>query len=128
MGKRQASEAVPKGKAKAAKAPPSEPETELLKDRKAMLGYLKYAPNLVNATAKHKDECQKGLEVYSKLPQSKKGAFIERWKRTKDSKQLGWMRDFEEEMSKEREFTRGKLEGLYTRHPCKQVHLHARAS
>ena len=107
----------------------------LHEDRKAMLGYLKFTPKSAKADAETKELCKKGLQVYDALPPNKKGAFIDRWKATKDSKNLGWVKDFEEELSKEKEVTRNKICGFYTRQltsiiamcMCKQMHacLHA---
>ena len=87
-------------------------------DRKLMLGYLNYTPRSAKASADLKDQCKRGLQVYEALPPNKKGAFIDRWKQTKDSKNMGWVKDFEEELSKEKEVTRNKTCGLYTRQRC----------
>ena len=87
-------------------------------DRKLMLGYLNFTPKSVKASADLKDQCKRGLQVYEALPPNKKGAFIDRWKQTKDSKNMGWVKDFEEELSKEKEVTRNKTCGLYTRQRC----------
>ena len=77
-------------------------------------------PKSSKASADLKDQCKRGLQVYEALSDSpkKKGAFIDRWKATKDSKNLGWVKDFEEELSKEKEVTRNKTCGLYTRQRC----------
>jgi hypothetical protein len=104
-------------------------------DRKDMMGYLKFTPTSKKASGEAKALCIKGLQVYESLPPNKKGAFIDRWKATKDSKNMGWVKDFEEEVNKEKEVTRSKVCGLYTRQltstvamcMCKQMHacLHA---
>jgi hypothetical protein len=100
-----------------------------------MLGCLKFTPLSKKASGEAKAQCIKGLQVYESLPPNKKGAFIDRWKATKDSKNMGWVKDFEEEVNKEKEVTRSKVCGLYTRQltstiamcMCKQMHacLHA---
>ena len=93
-------------------------------DRTAMLGWLKYTHgDSMKASPELKVQCKQGLEVYEGLPPSKKGAFIERWKATKDSKNMSWVKDFEEEMSKEKDFTRTKVCGFYTRLHYMQVPL-----
>ena len=84
-------------------------------DRTAMLGWMKYThADSQKASSELKLQCKQGLEVYEGLPPSKKGAFIERWKATKDSRNMSWVRDFEEEMSKEKDFTRTRVCGTYT--------------
>ena len=90
-------------------------------DRKDMMGYLKFTPLSKKASGEAKALCIKGLQVYESLPPNKKGAFIDRWKATKESKNCGWVKDFEEELSKEREVTRNKVCGFYTR----QLHADA---
>ncbi len=73
---------------------------------------------------KDKGEAKRGLEVYECLPPSKKGAFIDRWKASKDNKNMAWLKDFEETLSKEKEFKRKNLSGLYTRHLFVQICMH----
>lgn len=109
--------------AKTSKARPfaTKDAKKLHEDRKAMLGYLNFQPKSAKADAATKEQCKRGLQVYDALPPNKKGAFIDRWKATKESKNCGWVKDFEEELSKEREVTRNKVCGFYTR----QLHADA---
>ena len=115
------------GKKAACAKEPKEPKSrgkrtnEDVADRKQMMGYLKFTQGSKKANAEHKEQCKRGLQVYDALPPNKKGAFIDRWKATKDSKNLGWVKDFEEELSKEKEVTRNKVCGLFTR----QLHADA---
>ena len=77
------------------------PENKLQQSRKQMLGYLKYTgSDSKGATKEQKEQAQVALKVYEALPPNKKNAFIDRWKSTKDSKNMGWVRDFEETLSK----------------------------
>ena len=98
------------------------PADKLQQSRKQMLGYLKYTPESSKATPEQKKQCVDALKIYEALPPNKKNAFIDRWKSTKDSKNMGWVRDFEETLSKEREVTRSHTQDLLTRQFRKQLH------
>ena len=79
--------------------------------RRAMLGYLNYnAPT--NETVKN------AREVYDNLDLAQKQNFIDKWKNTKDKKNLVWVKDFEEKLDKSKEFTRTKENCLFTRLAC----------
>ena len=87
-----------------------------------MLGWMKYT---AEKSSKSKDQLEqlprqakRGLEIYEGLPPSKKGAFIERWKETKSSKNLDWLKDFEECLTKKKASEREKECGLFTRQLC----------
>ena len=105
------------------KKKPDTPSSKLHDSRKQMLGYLKYTgSDSKGATKEQKEQAQVALKVYEALPPNKKNAFIDRWKSTKDSKNMGWVRDFEETLSKQREVTRSHTQDLLTRQFRKQLH------
>jgi hypothetical protein len=99
------------------------PADKLQQSRKQMLGYLKYTGrDSKGATEEQRAQADTALKVYEALPPNKKNAFIDRWKSTKDSKNMGWVRDFEETLSKEREVTRSHTQDLLTRQFRKHLH------
>ena len=114
---------IARTKIKQEKKKPDTTASKLQESRKQMLGYLKYTgSDSKGATKEQKEQAQVALKVYEALPPNKKNAFIDRWKSTKDSKNMGWVRDFEETLSKEREVTRSHTQDLLTRQFRKQLH------
>ena len=91
------------------------PESDLTKaDRTRMLGWLKYQQQAAKTTAEQKEYAKSGLACYENLDKNRKSAFVTRWKATKDKKNADWVKDFEKEMNRTREFTREKKTGLMT--------------
>ena len=96
---------------KQTKTPKQPKKTNTNAVRRAMLGYLSYnAPT--NETAKN------AREVYDNLDMAQKQNFIDKWRNTKDKKNLGWVKDFEETLDKSKQFSRTKENGLLTRLAC----------
>ena len=84
-------------------------------DRSAMIGWMKFQQEAQKTTAAQKEHAKSGLAYYENLDKKGKAAFVTRWKATKDKKNADWVKDFEEEMNRTREFTREKKTGLMTR-------------
>jgi len=84
------------------------------KARKEMMGYLKFMPDKVKASEEDKATAKRALALYQQLPAAKKSAFVDRWRASKD-KQMSWLKDFEETLTKEKEAVRTTQKGLYTR-------------
>ena len=103
---------------KSVKKPKTAKSAEALdkhKDQKKMLGWLSYMGKSSSATPEQKEDAAVGLRIYHGLKADKKGPFLDRWKATKDNKSTGWMKEFEEELQKDKIVERNTLRGLYTR-------------
>ena len=91
------------------------------KAQKDLHGWMKYraqqsATETLTEEQKNDNAARaKASEIYESLPAAKRSEFVNRWKATTNKKNDKWMKDFEEEMSKARQFDQTNTSGVLTR-------------
>ena len=105
------------------KRPSAAEDTDFVKARKCLLGWMRYMPKDASADdSEHADGSDSEIavrsraqKVYQALDDPGKASFIARWNSSTDKKKGTWMRDFEESLDKKKAFHREKRTTMLTR-------------
>ena len=75
-----------------------------------MRTYLQHHASSKQNSDTFKEQCRNALEVFKSLSKDKKNSFVARWQQTKKSKNLDWVKEYEEHVELEKQTKKKYIE------------------